>query len=97
MLNDYLRVLVPVIFEHNGTVDKFLGDGILAIFGSPAPDPKHHENALRAAAEMQVAISKLNEERHLRSLLTVTSASESIAARLCMGSLEPRIAWSSRS
>jgi adenylate cyclase len=63
MLNDYLRVLVPVIFAHDGTVDKFLGDGILAIFGSPEPDPKHRENALRAAEEMQGGIAKLNDAR----------------------------------
>jgi adenylate cyclase len=66
MLNDYLQVLVPVIFAHNGTVDKFLGDGILAVFGSPESDPKHHENALRAAVEMQLAVSKLNETRIVR-------------------------------
>jgi len=68
MLNDYLRVLVPVIFAHNGTVDKFLGDGILAIFGSPEPDAQHHENALRAAVEMQSVISKLNETRRARDV-----------------------------
>ena len=68
MLNDYLGVLVPVIFAHNGTVDKFMGDAILAIFGSPEPDPKHHENALRAAVEMQTAVKKLNEARQLRGV-----------------------------
>jgi adenylate cyclase len=68
MLNDYMRVLVPIIFAHNGTVDKFMGDGILAIFGSPEPDPKHHENALRAAVEMQLAASKLNDDRRLRGV-----------------------------
>jgi adenylate cyclase len=66
MLNDYLQVLVPVIFAHNGTIDKFLGDGILAIFGSPESDPKHHENAVRAGVEMQLAVSKINETRRLR-------------------------------
>jgi adenylate cyclase len=66
MLNDYLSVLVPTIFSHNGTVDKFMGDAILAIFGSPEPDPKHHENAVRAAMEMQAAVTKLNEARRLR-------------------------------
>ena len=66
MLNDYLQVLVPVIFAHNGTIDKFLGDGILAIFGSPESDPKHHENALLAAVAMQVAVGKINDARRLR-------------------------------
>ncbi len=67
MLNDYLGALVPVIFLHNGTVDKFMGDGILAVFGSPELDPKQHENALRAAVAMQAAVSTLNEVRQLKS------------------------------
>ncbi len=66
MLNDYLGVLVPVIFAHNGTVDKFMGDAILAIFGSPESDPKQHENALRAAVDMQNAVAKLSKARELR-------------------------------
>ena len=65
MLNDYLGVLVPVIFAHNGTIDKFMGDAILAIFGSPESDPKQHENAVRAAVDMQNAVAKLNEARKL--------------------------------
>lgn len=68
MLNEYLQVLVPVIFANNGTIDKFLGDGILAVFGSPEPDPRHHDNALSAAMEMQAAVSKLNEARTLRGV-----------------------------
>jgi adenylate cyclase len=66
MLNDYLGVVVPVIFSHNGTIDKFIGDAILAVFGSPEPDTKQHENAIRAAMEMQAAVSRLNEVRKLR-------------------------------
>jgi adenylate cyclase len=68
MLNDYLQVLVPVIFAHNGTVDKFMGDGILAIFGSPESDPNHHENALRAAVEMQAAVGDVNKARELHGV-----------------------------
>jgi adenylate cyclase len=66
MFNEYLGALLPVIFAHRGTVDKFSGDAILAVFGGPESDPKHHENALRAAFEMQDAITKLNEARRLR-------------------------------
>jgi adenylate cyclase len=67
MLNDYLRVVVPIIFAHNGTIDKFIGDAILAVFGSPERDPRQHENALRAAMEIQSAIAKLNQARALRN------------------------------
>jgi len=66
MLNDYLRVVVPIIFAHNGTIDKFMGDAILAVFGSPENDPRQHEHALRAAMEMQMAIAQLNAARGLR-------------------------------
>jgi adenylate cyclase len=58
--------LVPVIFAHKGTIDKFMGDAILAVFGSPGSDPQHHENAVRTAVEMQTAITKVNQVRQLR-------------------------------
>ena len=66
LLNDYFSVMVPLIFAHEGTVDKYMGDAILAIFGSPVSDPKHHEHAILAAIEMQTAIAKVNETRRLR-------------------------------
>lgn len=63
MLNDYFAVVVPVLFAHNGTLDKYIGDAILAVFGSPESDPNHHQNAVMAAVEMQAAVTKLNEVR----------------------------------
>jgi adenylate cyclase len=66
MLNDYFGVLVPVIFKYGGTIDKFMGDAILAVFGSPEHDPKQHQNAVLAALDMQTAVTKLNEARQSR-------------------------------
>jgi adenylate cyclase len=66
MLNDYFQPLVGVILQHDGTLDKFIGDAVLAVFGSPEADPRHHEKAVRAALAMQQAIqatSKLREAR----------------------------------
>lgn len=68
MLNDYFAALVEAIFHNEGTIDKFIGDAILAVFGSPDPDPKHHEEALRAALAMQEAVRKLNIARKERKL-----------------------------
>jgi adenylate cyclase len=65
MLNDYLGVVIPIIFAHNGTIDKFIGNAILAVFGSPERDPSQHENAIRSAMEMQTAITELNAARAL--------------------------------
>ena len=66
LLNDYFSVLVPLIFAHEGTIDKYMGDAILAIFGSPVADANHHEHSVHAAIEMQTAVLKLNEIRRLR-------------------------------
>lgn len=66
MLNAYFSELVDVIFRCDGTVDKFMGDAILAVFGSPLSDSRHHEKAVRAALEMQSAMAKLNAARQKR-------------------------------
>lgn len=63
MLNDYFSRLIPIIFAHGGTVDKYIGDAILAVFGSPKKDPQQHENALRAALKMQEEMVKSNAAR----------------------------------
>lgn len=63
MLNSYFSELVEVLFRFDGTVDKFMGDAILAVFGSPVSDTKQQENAVRAALEMQHAVAKVNATR----------------------------------
>ena len=63
MLNDYFSVLGDIIFENDGTIDKFIGDAILAVFGSPEPDEMHALKATRAAVFMQTATRRVNERR----------------------------------
>jgi adenylate cyclase len=63
MLNEYLSTLVDPIFKNDGTIDKFVGDAILAVFGSPEPDPRHYEKAVRTAIGMQDAVKELNKKR----------------------------------
>jgi adenylate cyclase len=63
MVNDYFAVMVPVLFGHKGTIDKYMGDAILAVFGSPEPDSNHYYNAVMAAVEVHNAVRRLNEVR----------------------------------
>jgi adenylate cyclase len=70
LLNDYFSSLIPVIFSFDGSVEKYVGDGIVAVFGSPESDPHHHEKAVRAALEMQKNIAVLNAARQVKSEVT---------------------------
>ena len=72
LLNDYLPALAQVVFKHEGTIDKFTGDGLLAVFGSPEADPDQHRHALLAAVEMQ-AVAKSISDRRARSGAVICS------------------------
>lgn len=66
MLNEYFAALVAILLRHGGTIDKFIGDAILAVFGSPEPDAHQHDNAVQAAREMQQMMKQLNAQRTSR-------------------------------
>jgi adenylate cyclase len=70
MLNDYFSALVDAVFKHDGTIDKFIGDGILAVFGSPEPDPNRHNKAIRAALAMHAAMLQVTAKRKAEGLVT---------------------------
>jgi class 3 adenylate cyclase len=54
--------MTRIVFDHHGTVDKFLGDGLLAFFGDPIPLENHAESAVRAALDMQREMTELNAQ-----------------------------------
>jgi adenylate cyclase len=60
-LREYLTALVEVVFRHRGTLDKFIGDAIMAFFGAPFDNPAHALQASRAAIEMSDVVARLNE------------------------------------
>src|SRR5258706_2324 len=62
-VNLYLGLVADTIRKHDATLDKFIGDCVMAFWGAPTPNPKHALGCVRAAIEAQRAIFKLNLER----------------------------------
>lgn len=66
MLNEVHEHLVSCIFVTGGTLDKYLGDGVMAYFGAPVPSDHHADKALECALMMRSEIAKLNKKRSER-------------------------------
>ena len=60
-LNEYFGAMVEVLFRHQGTLDKFVGDMVMGLFGAPLDDPHHADHAVAAALEMSRELARLNE------------------------------------
>lgn len=68
LLNEYFPLLFDTVLAHNGTVEQVVGDAIFAVFGSPEPDNRQHENAVRAAIAMQAASAASMKSRQERKM-----------------------------
>jgi len=68
VLTEYFNTMTDIIHRHGGTVDKFIGDAVMAFWGAPLPDTRHAEHAVRAAIEMQAAMQAMTERLLARGL-----------------------------
>ncbi len=67
-INDYLGRMTEVILSHEGTLDKFVGDEVMALFGAPFTQPDHALRAVRVGMEMQAAHQAVMDEWHSRGV-----------------------------
>jgi adenylate cyclase len=62
LLNEYFEVMLQILDKYGGTVDKLMGDGIMAYFGAPVPQPDHARRAVACALEMQEAMDDFRRD-----------------------------------
>lgn len=68
LINHYLGAMTEVIYAHGGTIDEFIGDAILVIFGAPLSQPDHAARAVRCALAMQLAMTQVNTWNRAQAL-----------------------------
>lgn len=62
VMNEYLSAMTAVIYQQGGTIDKYIGDAIMAFWGAPLADPAHARHAVQAALAMQVRMDRLRSD-----------------------------------
>ena len=71
LLNRFFSAMSEIIFAHGGTLDKYTGDGLMAIFGAPNATPEDAKNALKTAVTMQRRLATLNKELEAENLTRI--------------------------
>jgi adenylate cyclase len=71
LLNNYFTAMSDIIFAHGGTLDKYLGDGLMALFGAPTASPEDACNAVSAAVQMQRRMEDINTQLRAEGLAEI--------------------------
>ncbi len=72
LLNRYFTAMSEIIFAHGGTLDKYIGDGLMALFGAPTATPNDPANAVKAAVAMQRRLISLNDELRIAGYSSIS-------------------------
>lgn len=95
LMNAFLTALTEVIYKHRGTIDKYMGDCIMAFWGAPLADPGHARRALEAALDMHVALARLQPEFSARGWPEIRIGVGLNSGRMSVGNMgsEIRLAY----
>ena len=87
LLNEYFAILVEVVIEHDGVIDKFMGDAMLCWFGAPMPVEDHAARAVSAAVAMQERTADWNRQRVADGLAPVATGIGIAAGKVVVGNI----------
>jgi adenylate cyclase len=87
VLTEYFNTMTPIIHRHGGTVDKFIGDAVMAFWGAPLDDPQHAVHAVQAAMDMQAAMAALSERLQARGLPSIAMRIGVHTGRVVVGNI----------
>lgn len=87
VLTEYFNAMTPIIHSFGGTVDKFIGDAVMAFWGAPLDDAKHAENAVRAAIAMQAEMDLLSARLLARGLPAIAMRIGLHTGRVVVGNI----------
>jgi adenylate cyclase len=90
MLNEYFTSMVEVVFAHGGSLDKYIGDAIMAVFGSALADVSDADHALTVASEMTRELARFNTARRARGLEDIEIGIGIATGEVLAGSLGSR-------
>jgi adenylate cyclase len=91
LMNEFLTPLTEVIYRYRGTIDKYMGDAIMAFWGAPLPDPQHPRQAVLAALEMQQAMRRLAPEFKARGWPEIRVGVGLNSGRMSVGNMGSRV------
>lgn len=91
LMNEFLTPLTEVIYRHRGTIDKYMGDCIMAFWGAPLPDTDHARNAILAGLEMQAALRQLQPRFRERKWPDIHIGVGINTGRMSVGNMGSRI------
>ncbi len=95
LMHEFLTPLSRVIYKHRGTIDKYMGDCIMAFWGAPLPDPTHARNAMLAGIEMQATLQALQPHFKARGWPEIHAGIGINTGRVSVGNMgsEVRVAY----